>query len=188
MIEKSEIIVGTLLFGFGLYSISYLLIWLFFSKLRGSLLDKFDHSACLIIAFIGSIYFIGGCSSLIFEYSTTKLQIQGFTLQDRLFGKFWVEYWMQPITFLPSVFLWFKFSRTKKWLRLIISISVMSTYESMLYIYFFAIYRDYIPARWVFNYSYYFYDWTWSLFLFGMLAVSFHLLRTSYQKFKMKDY
>lgn len=188
MIEKSEIIVSTLLYGFGLYSISYLLIWLFFSKLRGSVLDKFDDSACLIIAFLASIYFIGGLMYLIYEYSTTNLQIQGFTMQDRLFGKFWFEYWFQPITFIPSLLLWFKYSRTKKWLRLIISISVLFTYESLIYICFFAINRDYIPAQWMFNYSYFFYNWTWNLFLFGMISVSFHLIRTSYQKYKMKDY
>ncbi|MBU2062130.1 MAG: hypothetical protein KKH44_09830 [Bacteroidetes bacterium] len=177
MKEYAEIAIGGILFGFGFYSIVFLIGRPILSESKKSIMDRFDNSACLVAAFIGALYLIGGLTSLIIEYTTVKMQVEGFTKKDKLFGKYWIWYWPQPFLYFSSQLLWFKSIRTKKIIRLLIALLLITSIESIV-IYLTALHRDYLPSSWSTLISARISDWLLSLGIFGLVSIVFHVIKT----------
>lgn len=177
MKEYAEITIGAILFGFGVYSILFLIGRPMLSESKKPIMDKFDNSACLVAAFVGAIYLIGGLTSLIIEYATLKMQVEGFTMKDRLFGKYWIWYWIQPTFYLFSQLLWFKKIRKIKFVRFIVALLLITSIESLI-IYLTSLHRDYLPSSWSMPISARIMDWLISLGLFGATTTIFHLIKT----------
>lgn len=186
MKEYAEIVIEAILFGFGFYSILFLFGRPMLSESKKSIMDRFDNSACIIAAFSSTLYLIGGLTSLIIEYTTVKMQVQGFTMQDRLFGKYWIWYWIQPTFYLFSQLLWFKKIRKMKFIRFIVALILISSIESIV-IYLTSLHRDYLPSSWSTPISERISDWLISLGLFGMTTTIFHLIKTKLKVYNMRQ-
>lgn len=185
MKEYAEIIIEALLFGFGVYSILFLISRPMLSEPKKSMMDKFDNSACLIAAFVGAIYLIGGLASLIIENATVKMQIEGFTMKGRLFGKYWIWYWIQPSFYLLSQLLWFKKIRKMKFVRFIVAILLIISIESLV-IYLTSLHRDYLPSSWSIPISARITDWLISLGLFGATTTIYHIVKTKIKVYNIR--
>jgi molybdopterin-containing oxidoreductase family membrane subunit len=177
MKEYAEIVIEAILFGFGVYSIIFLIVRPMLSDSKKAILDKFDNSACLVAAIVGAFYLAGGLTSLIIEYTTVKKQVEGFTMKDRLFGQYWIWYWIQPTFYLFCQLLWFKKIRKMKFVRFIVALLLITSIESLV-IYLTSIHRDYLPSSWSTPISARIMDWLISLGLFGATTILFHLIKT----------
>ncbi len=185
MKEYTEIAIGAILFGFGVYSILFLISRPMLFESKKHILDKFDNSACLVVVFVGAIYLIGGLTSLIIEYATVKMQIEGFTMKDRLFGKYWIWFWIQPTFYLFSQLLWFKKIRKMKVVRFIVALLLITSIESLV-IYLTSLHRDYLPSSWSMPISARMMDWLISLGLFGTTTTIFHFIKTKLKVYNTK--
>jgi len=155
------------------------------SESKKSIMDGFDNSACLVAALVGALYLIGGLTSLIIEYVTVKMQVEGFTMKDRLFGKYWILYWVQPTFYLFSQLMWFKKIRKIKFVRFIVALLLMTSIESLV-IYLTSLHRDYLPSSWSMPISERIIDWLISLGLFGVTTIIFHLIKTKLKVYNMR--
>jgi hypothetical protein len=130
--------------GFGLYSLLFLFISIFTKK---ALLFKVDEEAKKFISFIGIIYFIIWIIGTIVFYTESNIEEQNSML-NRMFGKYWIGFWVQPI-------LWFLITqllRIKKiWknvlLRILFSVLLIISIEKCIVI-ITSFHRDYLPSSW----------------------------------------
>lgn len=182
MMETAELAVSAILFGFGFYTILYILFRSLLTVTQKETINNFDNSACLVAAIIGVTYFTGGIVSLITEYLTVKLQVEGFTMKDRIFGKYWLWYWHQPLFYISSLLLWVKSIRTKKIIRLIIALLLITSIESIV-IYLLSLNREYLRDNWTTAISASIMDWLFKLGIFGIVTLIFHLIKTKIKVF-----
>lgn len=177
MKEYTEIAIEAILFGFGVYSIMFLIGRPMLSDSKKAIIVKFDNSACFVAALVGAFYLVGGLTSVIVEYTTVKKQVEGFTMKDRLFGQYWIWYWIQPTFYLFSQLLWFKKIRKMKFVRFIVALILVTSIESLV-IYFTSLNRDYLPGSWSTPISMRIMDWLISIGLFGATTTIFHIIKT----------
>lgn len=129
---------------FGLYSLLFLFLSIFTKKI---FLYKLDEEAKNFISFVGIVYFIVWFVGIFIFYTESNAEEQNSML-NRMFGKYWVGFWVQPI-------LWFSITqllRIKKiWknvlLRIIFSFLLIISIEKYIII-ITSFHRDYLPSSW----------------------------------------
>jgi hypothetical protein len=139
-----QIITVNFFTAFGLYSLFFLITSIFTKK---TFIFKVDEEAKKFISFVGIIYFIIWIVGTIVFYTESNLEEQN-SLLNRMFGKYWVGFWVQPI-------LWFSITqllRIKKiWknvlLRIIFSFLLIFSIEKFV-IMIISFNRDYLPSSW----------------------------------------
>lgn len=177
MKEYIEITLVSVFFGFGIYTIIFLLIRPYLSEFKRLNLDKYDNSACSIIAVTGGLYLLIWIVDIIMQFQMTEEQYQVYMIRDKLSGPYWLSYWIQPFLFLSSQLLWLKKVRKMKFVRFIVALMLMTSIESLV-IYLTSLHRDYLPSIWNSPISARIMDWFISLGLFGAITTIFHLIKT----------
>jgi hypothetical protein len=132
---------------FGLYSLFFLFLSIFTKR---TFLYKLDEEAKNFISFVGIVYFIVWFVGIFIFYTESNAEEQNSML-NRMFGKYWVGFWVQPI-------LWFsitQFLRIKRiWknvlLRIIFSFLLIISIEKYIII-ITSFHRDYLPSSWTMN-------------------------------------
>lgn len=185
MKEYTQITIETILFGFGIYSILFLIGRPLLSESKKSFFDKIDNSACIVSAIIGVLYLVGMLSNTLFEYLSIEDPVERYLMNDRLLGKYWIGYWIQPSLFLFSQLLWFRKIRKIKFIRFIIAILMITSIESIV-VYLTSLHRDYLPSSWSMSISARITHWLISLGLFGTTTTIFHLIKTKLKVYNMR--
>lgn len=185
MNEYVEIATFGILSGFGVYSIVFLIGRPVLSESKKSIIDNFDHSACLVAAFIGAIYLISVVVNLIFQFSMVKTHFEDFTISEILFGKYWFYFWIQPAFYSSSQLLWFKKIRKKKYVRFITALLMITSVESLI-IFFTSFNQDYLPSSWSITSSVRIKYWLISIGLFGVTTALFHFIKTKIKVYTSK--
>ena len=127
---------------FGLYSLFFLIVSIFFKK---SFLFKVDEEAKKFISFVGIIYFIIWIIGIIVFYAESNLEEQNSML-NRMFGKYWFGFWLQPIVwFLITQLLRIKRVAKNVFLRMIFSFLLIISFEKYVII-ITSFHRDYLPS------------------------------------------
>jgi hypothetical protein len=175
--EMNETLLKSILFGFGVYSIIILLIKPIFSDATKIKIEKFDNSACSIIPVMGLIYLLNWLVTLFFRYNNLEDSVEIYQLKSRLFGTYWLGYWLQPSLFLSSQLLWFKKLRKIKLIRIIIALTLIVSVES-IFVYLTSLHRDYLPSTLNIQLSSRIYGWIWSIGIFGFTSILFHLIKS----------
>jgi len=142
----SSVIRLDLLIGFGLYSIIFFLVRLFYSKKVR--LNNFDYSATRITIYLGVIFCIFWALGCIIYYFQVDDQTEKLRYTERMFGKYWFGFWLQPIIWiLLTQLLRINFLRKNLLFRIIISLSFVLTLERITII-LTSLHRDYLPSSW----------------------------------------
>ncbi|WP_291148707.1 hypothetical protein [Flavobacterium sp. UBA7680] len=129
---------------FGLYSILFLIVSIFIKK---PILYKIDEEAVKFISLAGVIYFTVWIIGIFVFYAENNPEEKSDML-NRMFGKYWIGFWSQPI-------LWFTITqllRLKKvskntLLRILFSFLLIVSIERFM-IFIITLHRDYLPSSW----------------------------------------
>lgn len=164
-----EIILVDFFSAYGLTTLLYLILLPF---IKNPLLKKLDNQSNLFISFIGVVYLI--------TISTTTLVLLNILdeeskthLLHRMFGKYWVGFWIQPLlSFSITQFLRFEAVRKNILLRLLFSLLLILSIEKMVII-FTSFHRDYLPSSWSMSHNSFYPS---NLFLELLMKVSIYLL------------
>lgn len=137
-----QIIIVDFFIAFGLYSMLFLLVSIFTKK---PILQKVDEEATQFISFIGVIYFSLFIIGIFIFYKENNLEEQNSML-NRMFGKYWFGFWLQPILWFAITQL-LRIKRISKSiiLRIIFSFLLIVSIERFV-ILTTALHRDYLPS------------------------------------------
>lgn len=175
MISKT---LTSLLIGFGIYTILFLMLKPIFKKKFVQKLEAFDDSTCILIAGVGFISFAVYLVSIYFTFNFMTSPSENYDFRQRLIGANWFYFWLQPLFIVTSQILWLPQLRKVKWLRLLIALSLLISIRGII-VYFTSLHRDYLPASWSAPLTSLLYKYSWSLGLFGIVALLFHRVRRS---------
>lgn len=140
-----ELIQIDLFTAFGLVTILYIFLSLFFKK---PFLKYVDEESNRFISFIGILYFITWIIGTIVELNILNEEDKSL-LVNRMFGKYWFGFWIQPLLwFLITQLLRFKSIRKNILLRLIFTVLLLFSIEKMV-LFYTSIQRDYLPSSWI---------------------------------------
>lgn len=129
---------------FGLLTILYFLISIF---TKNTFIKNVDEESNRFISFIGILYLIIWSIGLFVELNILNTEDKS-QLLNRMFGKYWFGFWIQPLLWvLLTQLLIFKMIRKNILLRLIFSILFIFSIERMIIIYT-SFQRDYLPSSW----------------------------------------
>jgi len=129
---------------FGLYSLLYLLLSIFIKK---SLIKKVDEQASKLISLIGILYFLTWIIGTLIEFQNSTAAENSHTL-DRMFGKYWFGYWLQPLIWiLITQLLRVKKNRKNVLLRILFCLLLIISIERFVIIVT-SFHRDYLPSSW----------------------------------------
>lgn len=154
---------------FGIYTVLYLLISIFTKK---EILYKLDDEVCKLIIFIGIIYFLVWTTAIFISFS--NIESRTFLL-NRMFGKYWIGFWLQPIIWIAMTqLLRFKMIQKNWFCRLLFSFFFIFSFERIV-IFTVIFHRDYLPSSWtMYSYSDLLPDYFWlNLFLKIILFLVF---------------
>lgn len=177
----TETIVQSILFGFGIYSITIMLSKPLFSGSTKIKIEKFDNSACTLIPAVGLIYLLNRLGTLFFQYGNLEDITEIYQISNRLFGPYWLGYWISPLLSLSSQLLWFKKLHRIILIRIIIAITLMVSIERIV-VFLTSLHRDYLPGSWMVLSSSKKYEWLYSVGVFGLVSILFHLIKTRLNK------
>ena len=134
-------------FGFGIYTIVFLILKRFPSFKEKTIFQKFDNAAITAVIIAGIIYlllWIFGVISFFIEANPEDIQ----NFQNRISGKYWYGYWFQPISYvISSQLLWFKYFQKSTFFRLILGLVLLFNVEKFV-IFITSLRRDYLPSSW----------------------------------------
>jgi len=131
---------------FGLYSLVFLIVSSFIKK---PVLKKVDEATAQFTSFIGIVYLIVWIIGIGLSYKECSSEETRSVLVNRMFGKYWFGYWLQPsLWVLLTQLLRFKSIRKNIVLRIIFSILFVISIESSIII-IISLHRDYLPASWL---------------------------------------
>ncbi|MCD9575066.1 hypothetical protein [Flavobacterium soyae] len=129
---------------FGLYSILYLIVSIFIKK---PILYKIDEEAVKFISLAGVIYFAVWIIGFFVFYAESNPEEKSDML-NRMFGKYWIGYWTQPILwFALTQLLRFKKVSKNALLRIVFSFLLIVSIEQFI-IFITSFHRDYLPSSW----------------------------------------
>lgn len=129
---------------FGLYSLLFLFLSIF---TRRTLLYKLDEEAKKFISFVGIVYLIVWIVGIFVFYTESNVEEQNSML-NRMFGKYWIGFWVQPILwFLITQLLRIKRVWKNTILRIIFSLLLIISIEKYIII-ITSFHRDYLPSSW----------------------------------------
>lgn len=172
MIQQST---ASLFFGFGIYTL-LLILALQFRKGKTDIINQFDQSVCLMIPIVFIIFILTTIIDLMIQYNQVWNTSEFDVLYTRVFGKYWLGYWIQPILFLSSQLLWFQHVRKNVWIRLFIGIVLLISVEQII-IYLTSLHREYLPSTWSITLSDRILSWTVDFISFLVIGILFHFLR-----------
>jgi molybdopterin-containing oxidoreductase family membrane subunit len=134
---------------FGLYTLLFLIIRIFNRK---QYLLEIDKKSCDFISFIGLIYFSCFFIWIILELSFKKDN----DLSDRIFGRYWFGFWMQPTFWIIlSQLLRIQKIANNILFRIVSSILFILSFEKIVIITT-SLHRDYLPSSWTMHQEAYF--------------------------------
>ncbi|MBF4516677.1 hypothetical protein IRZ71_09990 [Flavobacterium sp. ANB] len=129
---------------FGLYSFLYLVVSIFIKK---PILYKIDEEAVKFISLAGVIYFAVWIIGIFVFYAESNPEEKS-DLINRMFGKYWIGIWLQPILwFAVTQLLRFKKVSKNALLRIIFSFVLIVSIERFI-IFITIFHRDYLPSSW----------------------------------------
>lgn len=129
---------------FGLYTFLFLIVSIFTKK---PILKKIDEEANGFIAFAGVIYFTVWIIGIFVFYADSNTEEQTSML-NRMFGKYWFGYWVQPLLWVSlTQLLRIKTIRKNVLLRILFSFLLIVSIERFV-ILVTAFHRDYLPSSW----------------------------------------
>ena len=134
-------------FGFGIYTI-FFLIFKRFIFFKGKIaFQKFDSAALTTIIICGIVYLLLWIFGLISFFLEANLEdINRF--QNRISGKYCYGYWFQPLSYvISSQLLWFTYIQKSTFFRLILGLILMFNAEKFI-IFITSLHRDYLPSSW----------------------------------------
>ncbi|UOK42227.1 MULTISPECIES: hypothetical protein [Flavobacterium] len=143
MIENIDFILQTIrivfFVTFGMYSIIYIILSIF---IKNSIIDIIDKTSNKLISFIGIVFLISWISLIITNFINIS-EPERDEILDRMFGKYWFGFWIQPLLWIMiSQLLRFEKIRKLKFLRLFFSILFFATIEQLIII-FISSHRDF---------------------------------------------
>jgi hypothetical protein len=116
---------------FGMYSIIYLFVSFI---IKNPVIDRIDSTASKMISFIGIVFLIIWTSLLITNFATIS-DAQRDAILDRMFGKYWFGFWLQPLLWITlTQLLRFEKIRKLKLVRLFFSLIFIATIEQIIII------------------------------------------------------
>jgi hypothetical protein len=130
MIENTEFVMSIIYFSFftsfGLYSIIYVISSIF---LKNSLIETVDRTANKLVGFIGIVYLVVWICLIVANFVNISSP-QRDEILDRMFGKYWFGYWLQPaLWIIMTQILRFEKIRKHKVLRFFFSVLFIYTIE-----------------------------------------------------------
>lgn len=129
---------------FSLYTFLFLIVSIFTKK---PILKKIDEEANGFISFAGVIYFTVWIIGIFVFYADSNTEEQTSML-NRMFGKYWFGYWVQPLLWVSlTQLLRIKTIRKNVLLRILFSFLLIFSIEKYV-IMMVAFHRDYLPSSW----------------------------------------
>lgn len=173
----TEILLKSILFGFGVYTMAMLVFRPLLPQKYKSLIEEFDNSACIIIPVIGLIYFGVWALTLLGEQNTFEESSRFYPTESSWVSVSYSSYWPQVIIFLSSQLLWFKRLRSVILIRLLIALLLMIPTARILTYMAISRDRDHLPSSWSVPLSDQIKDWIWCIGLFVLVSMVFHLMK-----------
>lgn len=153
---------------YGLMTILILILSIFIKK---DIVKKIDEYSNRLISFIGILYSIVWIIIILIELNNIDPESR-IELINRMFGKYWFGFWLQPLLwFSLSQLLRFKSVQKNVLLRLIFSFLFIFSIEKMIMI-IVSFHRDYLPSSWTMYSSIY----PSNIFLELLLRISIFLI------------
>lgn len=129
---------------FGLLTILYFIFSIF---TKNQFIKNVDEESSRFITFLGIVYLIIWSVGLYIELKILDAEDK-FNLLNRMFGKYWFGFWIQPLLWvLITQLLRFEKIRKNILLRLLFSVLLIFSIEKMVIIYT-SFQRDYLPSSW----------------------------------------
>ncbi|UOK41617.1 MULTISPECIES: hypothetical protein [Flavobacterium] len=129
---------------FGLFTILYFPFSIF---IKNPIIKNIDEESNRFISFIGIVYLILWIIGIFVELNILN-QEDKTELLNRMFGKYWFGFWIQPLLWvLITQLLRFKAIRKNIFLRILFSVLLMISIERMIII-ITMFHRDYLPSSW----------------------------------------
>ena len=129
---------------FGLYTFLFLIVSIFSKK---PIIKKIDEEANGFISFAGVMYFTVWIIGIFVFYAEGNTEEQTSML-NRMFGKYWFGYWVQPLLWVSlTQLLRIKTIRKNVLLRILFSFLLIFSIEKYV-IMMVAFHRDYLPSSW----------------------------------------
>lgn len=129
---------------YGLVTILCLILSIF---IKNPFLQKINDESDRFISFIGIVYLIVWLLATIIELNISDQENKNFLL-NRMFGKYWFGFWLQPLLwFSISQLLRIKAIRKNILIKLIFSFFFILSIEKIVII-FTSFHRDYLPSSW----------------------------------------
>ncbi|TDP00646.1 hypothetical protein [Flavobacterium sp. 245] len=149
MIEKTiftlQLIQIDFFTAFGLVTILYFLISIFS---KNQYLKNIDEESNRFISFIGIVFLLVWIIGIFTELNLLTEEDKGFLI-DRMFGKYWIGFWIQPLLWvIVTQLLRLNSVRKNVLLRIIFAVLLIFSIEKMVIIYT-SFQRDYLPSSWV---------------------------------------
>jgi 2-polyprenyl-3-methyl-5-hydroxy-6-metoxy-1,4-benzoquinol methylase len=134
---------------FGLYSILYAIVTLFY---RNPAIDAFDRSASQLIRWIAWLFLLAVIIYSIALYSSGTLQEKQMLLL-RISGPYAFAYWTRPLSWIVfTQLLRIQKVRRNKLIRLFLSICMIVSFEQYVIIVT-SLHRDYLPGGWSMSFT-----------------------------------
>lgn len=130
---------------FGLVTFLYFLLSLFVKNQR---IYRIDEESNRFISFVGIIYVLVWIIGIFVQLNILNEEDKASFI-NRMFGKYWPGFWIQPLLWvLITQLLRIKSIRRNILLRIIFSILLIFSIEKMVIIYT-SFQRDYLPSSWI---------------------------------------
>lgn len=167
-------------FGFAIYSLFYIVFKLFPFAKKNDLLTKIDDATCTVVGIAGILFaliWIAEITSILLVDDDSN---RNFLLR-RMFGKYAIGFWLQPLCSLFfSQLIWFKKIAKLALFRFIIALFLFIDFEKLVII-ITSLHRDYLPSSWRMYEDFSFWGWMisgWIIKLFffaSMVTVVYYV-------------
>lgn len=181
------VITNDFFISFGIYTVLYLLISIFTKK---EILYKLDDEVCKLIIFLGIIYFIVWTIAIFISFTNDESRTY---LLNRMFGKYWIGFWLQPLFWIGMTQLLRIKKIQKNWVfRIFFSSFFIFSFEKIVIITT-SLHRDYLPSSWKmysdldFLPDYFLINLILKIILFLLFAGTFYFLRKMILNFRKKN-
>ena len=173
---------------FGLFTLLYFISSIF---IKAPFLKNIDEESNRFISFIGILYLVLWIIGMFIALYTLNQEEKNNFLQ-RIFGKYWLGFWIQPLLWvLITQLLRFKSIRKNIFLRVLFSVLLILSIERMIIIST-SLQRDYLPSSWTMYQEFGIYPSNLMLALFLKILVFllftgiFYLTNKKIKSFKLR--
>ncbi|MNK69849.1 hypothetical protein D3C87_892560 [compost metagenome] len=156
---------------FSTYGIITIICLLLSTFIKNPILQKINNQSNRFISFTGIVYLIVFLLATIIELNISDQESKNY-LFNRMFGKYWFGFWLQPLLwFSMSQLLRIKSIQKRTLLKLIFSFFFIISIEKTVII-ITSFHRDYLPSSWTMSAYYY----SSNLFLELLIKLSIFLI------------